>query len=247
MEDRLTEKTLMEHIRERITKNPYYHQIKDKTEKETIINDLFVNVWLKIKNGEMSDKWEDIKGYVFISGRNNCLSYLRKRKEEREKLVSIDADEEYNNYKYNPDTERVEFHNVVEEKLKFMKEELFDEDLKVMMLRIKGYTLKEIGDMLGKDIMEMERINRNMIRYLRNRWTNKYHFDAVKKKYGSLANLHYKVIDTKGIEEPTIWINKTELAAYYGVNKHRINEYVCSSHRIDGRYRIKILTNWENI
>ena len=71
---------LLELIEQRVKKNPYYYQIKDKSDRNIIINDLFMNIWEKIRDGEISDKWEEIKGYVFISGRNNCLNYLRKKK-----------------------------------------------------------------------------------------------------------------------------------------------------------------------
>ncbi len=235
----MTDLELMGHIRERITKNPYYHQIKDKTDKETIINDLFMNVWERIGTGELVNEWEEIKGYVFISGRNNCLKYLREKKRYRETHVDIDLSDS-NNFKYNDGKERMEHFIQQEEMIDFIDRNV-DEgiDKVVFDLRMKGMNLPDMSKYLNMDLTKLERINRTIIRYLRLRWFYP-DWENKKGKWGKNNDFFYRLFDT--YKNTTKDYNvKKQICEDIGINQNSINNHIGNHKLIKGRYYVKII------
>jgi len=235
----MTDSELMGHIRERITKNPYYHQIQDNMDKETIINDLFLNVWKKIGKGELVNEWEEIKGYVFIAGRNNCLKYLREEKKYRERHVDIDLSDP-NDFKYNVDKERMEHFIQQEQMIDFINKNV-DEgiDKTVFDLRMKGMNLPQISKHLNMELYELVKINTNTIRRLRTRWFYP-NYGERKCKRGTNNGFMYRVFDTykKTQKDYTI---KRELCEDVGINQNSINNHLGNGKLIKGRYYIKII------
>ena len=86
----MNEKELMKHIKHLVTCNNYWAQVRDKNDRLTIINDIFMNVWPKILNGHIPNDFEEAKNYIFISCRNTVLSHLRKKKIERDMFVNFE-------------------------------------------------------------------------------------------------------------------------------------------------------------
>jgi hypothetical protein len=240
----MTDLELMGHIRERITKNPYYHQIKDKTDRETIINDLFINVWEKINKGEMVNEWEEIKGYVFISGRNNCLKHLREKKRYRETHIDIDISDS-NNFKYNDGTERMEHFIKQEEMIDFINNNVEEGiDKTVFDLRMKGMNLPDMSRHLNMDLYELEKINRTIIRYLRTNWFYPK-FKERKGKWGDKTDFFYRVFDTYKNTTKDYTVKK-RICEDVGINQNAINNHIGNRKLIKGRYYVQILKKNEN-
>ena len=233
---------LLENIKERIRKNPYYYQIKDKTDRDTIINDLFMNVWEKIRSGEMSDEWEEIKGYVFISGRNNCLNFLRKHKNQIK--MSIDSDiSDSNNFKYDEDTDRVEFIEEENKKIKFLKEIdlLGTMDRKILDMRVEGMMMRDIAEELNEPLEEIERINRNMVRYLRNQW---WFTNTMNRRYDS-KDIMYRVYDTK-TNTSMVFETQIDICREYLYNRNKMKHYINTGKMFRRRYIIKTILKNKN-
>ena len=155
---------LMKRIKFLITKNTYFRQIKNVSDRETIINDTFMNIWQKIDEGKLSDKLEDLDNYIFISTRNNCLCFLRSKQRER-KLVDIDDT-------FNPPS--VDPHNDWERKdeithiFKFIdKLDMLHIDREILKLRKKGNTVREISEMLDMEFDEVNQIYKNLMAFLK--------------------------------------------------------------------------------
>ena len=49
----MKEEELYEKIKELITKNQYYRQIKNKIDRESILNDTYINIWQKINENKL--------------------------------------------------------------------------------------------------------------------------------------------------------------------------------------------------
>ena len=235
----MRDEELLGHIKEVITKNPYYHQIKDYTDRETIVNDLFMNVWEKIQKGELKKDWQDIKGYVFISGRNNSLQYLRRKQTEVKTHTDIDISDS-NNFRYNDGTERMEHFNRQEEMLDFLDKNI-DEgiDKIVFDLRREGMSLPEISVYLNKDLDYLEKINRTVIRYLRNRWFYP-DWKNRKGKWGNNTDFIYRVVDTYKNTTKDYTVKK-RICEDIGINQNSINNHIGNHKLIKGRYFVKIL------
>jgi DNA-directed RNA polymerase specialized sigma24 family protein len=234
----MKDKELLNLIKQRIGKNPYYYQIKDKTDRDTIINDLFMSVWEKIRDGSMSDDWEEIKGYVFISGRNNCLNYLRKKRNEVNRTVDIDLDGS-NNFKYDEGTERMEYFDRMAERLDFIKKEVRDDiDSKIITMRMNGYQLSDIAKELDLSVDEVERYNRSIVRYIRERYYNP-RFKKHARHWGKLRAFVYTVEDTH-TNNFVEYVDKEKIAKDLGTPKKRINEYIDNGRLINGRYKINV-------
>jgi RNA polymerase sigma factor (sigma-70 family) len=163
---------LLNNIKDIATKSPYYHQIKDSFQKETIINDVFISIWNSIRQGNMSSDWEDIKGYAFISCRNNSLQYLRKLKDERHRESGENALEVI----YEDEIEdKIEYLNWIDNTL----DEIFELiqvpiDREILKLRLRGYTLSQVADELGETYEEIYRISNNTRKYLRRQIDSPY-------------------------------------------------------------------------
>lgn len=76
-------------------------------DKKDIIQDTMVSLFEKFKEGKITDNFDDIKGYSFITLRNKCVAFKMKQKldymddviEELGNTVEIDLDQEdYNLY-----------------------------------------------------------------------------------------------------------------------------------------------------
>ena len=59
--------------------------IRDKEVAEDIVSDVFVKIW---QHRSDLHKIKNLKSYLFICVKNGCLSYLRRKKNE--KIISID-------------------------------------------------------------------------------------------------------------------------------------------------------------
>lgn len=168
----MTDNELLNNIQDIATKSPYYHQIKDSFQRETIINDVFISIWKGIKEGNMSSEWQDIKGYAFISCRNNSLQYLRKLKDERDRESTENALEVL--YEDEID-DKIEYLNWIENAL----DEIFELiqipiDREILKLRLRGYTLSQVADELGETYEEVYRISNNTRKYLRKQIDSPY-------------------------------------------------------------------------
>ena len=78
--------------------------IGDKETSEEIVSDVYVKIW---KNRGELHNIQNLKSYLFISVKNGCLSYLRKKKNE--KIVLLD---EYKDFHFQqvsgPDNELID-------------------------------------------------------------------------------------------------------------------------------------------
>jgi len=235
----MRDEELLGHIKERITKNPYYYQIKDETDRQTIINDLFINVWEKIQKGEMIPKWEEIKGYVFISGRNNCLKYLRDKQRHTNTSVDIDISDS-NNFRYDDGTDTMEYFNRQEEMLEFLNNNIDEGIDKVLFdLRREGMTLAEISEYLNMDLYQLEKINRTVIRYLRSRWFYP-DWKNRKGKWGDGNDFFYRVFDTYKNTEKDYTV-KARICEDIDIKQNSINNHIGNGKLIKGRYYVKII------
>lgn len=63
--------------------------VEDAQEAEDIVEDAFMKVWQRIENG---DNIENFRAYMYRSVRNECISFLRNKKEfvEFENIPEID-------------------------------------------------------------------------------------------------------------------------------------------------------------
>jgi DNA-directed RNA polymerase specialized sigma24 family protein len=74
-------------------------------DKKDLIQDTIVSLYEKLKEGKISDDFNDIKGYSFISLRNKCVGFKRKNKpeytdavvEELGNIIEVDLDKEEHN------------------------------------------------------------------------------------------------------------------------------------------------------
>ena len=212
---------LLKKIKEDIKKNPYYHQIKNKHDKEDIVHKTFMYIWKKIKNNEISDDYDDIQDYIFISTRNNCLLYLRRIQRERSRYVYGDT---YND-KYGTSNE-VENDTFIQEKINYIKSLLiYDIDKQIIDLRLEGYTFKEISDILNIDINKVHNINKTLVRFIRNKIQN----SNIRRYPPSILNKKYKVIntDTKEIVYQCLYISQLS-------NKYNIKERYIKDNLLNG-------------
>lgn len=159
----MNEIELLSKIKEGIKKNQYFYQIKDEHDRQTIINNTFLLINKNINNGKLSNDYDNLKDYIFISTRNNCLKYLRRKQIERTRYISDNTYCE----KYDTPIEEEEY-TLVDyqiEKIKSLLE--LDIDKEIIRLRLEGYRFKEISEILNIDEVRIHNIMKTLLRYLR--------------------------------------------------------------------------------
>ena len=214
----MKEEELYEKIKELITKNQYYSQIKNKIDRESILNDTYIYIWQKINENKLSNDWEEIKGYCFISCRNNCLNYLRQKQKERSILSIEDAiGTKYDSY------EIEELDEDIIRKVKWVFNTLpFDIDKKIMRMRLEGYQLKEIAQELDIDQNRIIMINKSIRNFLRNKWEDK----DTPRYLPRLKNRVYVVMDIETGEKVFKSTVKRVISNKYSLDRKNINDWI---------------------
>ena len=156
---------LYKKLRHLITKNIYFSQIKNKEDRETIINNSFINIWARINNGELSKEWDEIKGYCFISLKNNTLEHLRKVKKMNSNIQYMDE--------INTDIEDVEEYietGLIDKVKRLIQNPMVLNEIqsKIMLEKLNGLTYKEIGELYDLTTEEIRNYVRTAIYRLRN-------------------------------------------------------------------------------
>lgn len=218
----MNEIELLKKIEEDIKKNPYYHQIKNKHDREDIIHKTFLYIWKKIKNNQMSNDYDDLKDYIFISTRNNCLLYLRRVQRERSRYV---YDDTYNE-KYDTLNEEEDDDAFIQDKIKMIKSLLeYDIDKEVIDLRLGGYSFKEISEILNIDLNKVHNINKTLVRFIRNKIQN----PNIRRYPPSILNKKYTVVnvETKEIVFQCLYISQLS-------NKYNIKERYITDNLLNG-------------
>lgn len=225
---------LLTNVKDLIKKNQYYYQIKDHNDRLSIVHDTFIYIWSKMKKGELSTEWEDIKGYTFIACRNNCLSYLRK-KHRRPKTISID--EEGSFIQLYQDDSDVEYQETLDKKIETIKGFLdLDIDKMILSLRLKGYQLEKIAEILDMDYEKVSAINRSIVRYLNKKLNNN---DCKPKSEIQTRSKEYNVINIDTDEIVYTNRNKRVIADKYHLPRLKINEWVDTGRVFQGNLVIK--------
>jgi len=203
---------LMNRIKFLITKNNYFRQIKNVSDRETIINDTFMNIWQKIDEGKLSDKLEDLDNYIFISTRNNCLCFLRSKQRER-KLVDID--DTFNPPSVNPhnDWERKD---EIDHIFKFIdKLDMLHIDREILKLRKKGISVREISEMLDMEFDEVNQLYKNLMAFL------KRSIKRGKVKPRVIANYNYIVTNVES-GEVNIFTKRLDVCKFLHVGERTL-------------------------
>jgi DNA-directed RNA polymerase specialized sigma24 family protein len=220
---------LYKKLRYLITKNIYFSQIKNKEDRETIINNSFINIWTRINNGELSNEWDEIKGYCFISLKNNTLEYIRSSKKRINNLEYIDeinSDIEI----YEEDNDSVEI-----DKIKSLIENpmvLNKIQSKIMLEKLNGLTHKQIGELYGlttDQVTKYSKTSINRIRFelgMENGCKTK-----IKKSY------IYEITNTI-TNETNAYLNKSIMAKDYGLTRRELKKLI--DNKIYGNYTLII-------
>lgn len=215
----MNENELYKNIKQVINKNQYYYQIKNKEDRETVLNDTFMNVWKNINNNNLVNDWEEIKNYVYVSSRNNCLQYLRRKKREKSH-INID---DVSGKEYNPtmdyDTINDDF---IQERVKWVMDSLtLDIDKEIFELRFQGYSLDEISEKLNICKKRIVIINNCIRQYL----CNKEKGRDYKRKLRKTEDKKYVVINSLG-EKIFESLTKKGVANKYDLETKRINNWI---------------------
>lgn len=209
----MKEQELLKIIKDLITKNNYWSQIRDKDDRLTLIHDVFMNVWPKIEDGRVPSNYEECKSYIFISCRNTVLKHLYKVKKERDAKVMIDEVQIDFTEDNSLSDARQEKINTVLNKLK----DGLEKD--IFKLRVQGYSIQEISQKLDLTELTVENANRNLIRNARNLIFNK----KIKKK---IIHRKYSVINTETDELVFVGYNKRVISDKYRLSRYRIDKYI---------------------
>ncbi|KEO75597.1 RNA polymerase sigma factor [Anditalea andensis] len=118
--------------------------LKEVTDAEEVVGDLFFNIWQKRKNLKIDG---NIKNYLSISIKNNCFSLLQKHK--KRKIISYGHDYEG----VYPDNIKSDDHIIMEElhtSLTSFLETLPEQRSLIFSLaKFEGLSFEEIADLLN--------------------------------------------------------------------------------------------------
>ena len=117
----------------------------NKEDKDDIIQDTFVKIVQKMNDGTLSDDFNEIKGYTFITIRNFCLRH--KEKGDRMSFVSI-LDEILPEEEESPLDEELYVKKIQRIRELIPISELKDIHIKIIELILTNHSHKEIRDLL---------------------------------------------------------------------------------------------------
>lgn len=162
----MKDKELLKHIESIIINVNQFNWIKNDIDKTMVINDVFMNIWNKINEGKISKNIEDIKDYIFITAKNQCLLFYRNEKKhlnncEMHNLKSKDTFNSHRSY----DTIIDEITSEIED----------NEAREVIKLKIIGYDNDEINNLTN--------INTNNVRKIINKFKSNKPLNIRKHKY----------------------------------------------------------------
>jgi len=226
----MNEKELMKHIKHLVTCNNYWAQVRDKNDRLTIINDIFMNVWPKILNGHIPNDFEEAKNYIFISCRNTVLSHLRKKKIERDMFVNFEEVNVESSYEMDYKEENYKLTKILD----FLE---LDIDREIYKLRLEGYTIAEISKILNMDYNRVRNINKSILDYLRKKIKDpNYKRKIIPKTRNSI----YNVIDTTTDEVVFSSKHKRTIADKFKLGRQKINKFIDTDKIFNEKLTIKL-------
>jgi DNA-directed RNA polymerase specialized sigma24 family protein len=220
---------LYKKLKHLVNKNTYYSQIKNNEDRETIVNDIFMKIWTMMNNGEISNEWDDIKGYCFISLKNKTIEYLRTVKLKENTLEYMD---EINGDIWGNE-EELEWVEI--DKIKSLIENpmvLNKIQSKIMLEKLNGLTHKQIGELYGlttDQVTKYSKTSINRIRFelgMENGYKTK-----IKKSY------IYEITNTI-TNETNAYLNKSIMAKDYGLTRRELKKLI--DNKIYGNYTLII-------
>lgn len=223
----MKEKELYKRIRDLMTKNSFYHQITNKEDKETVINNTFMNIWKKIQSGDLSQIEEENNDYIFMACRTNCMAFLRSYKHRNRIYTEV---EELPTYILPNDED--EYNSNVETILERLIQSLpIEGDREFLRLRAKGYTLEEIANEFNIGESEVIYLNKRIVKYLRRK-----HNITPKRKNDNL----YQLIDIETDEVIATTPNKRDLEPLVPrLHLKKLNDAIDRGTIINNKYKIK--------
>jgi len=227
----MNEKELMKHIKHLVTCNNYWAQVRDKNDRLTIINDIFMNVWPKILNGHIPNDFEDCKNYIFISCRNTVLSHLRKKKVERDTFISLDGG---GNVEPSYEMDYKEENYKLRQILNLLELPI---DREIYNLRLEGYTIAEIAVILDMDYNRVRNINKSILDYLRKKIKDP---NYKRKIIPKTRNYIYNVIDTTTDEVVFSSKHKRTIADKFKLGRQKINKLIDTDKIFNEKLTIKL-------
>jgi len=226
----MNEKELMKHIKHLVTCNNYWAQVRDKNDRLTIINDIFMNVWPKLQSGHIPNDFEESKNYIFISCRNTVLSHLRKKKVERDMFISLDGE---GNVESSYEMDYKEENYRLTQILNLLELPI---DREIYKLRLDGYKIAEIAVILDMDYNRVRNINKSILEYLRKKIKNpNYKRKIIPKTRNSI----YNVIDTTTDEVIYYSKNKRTIADKFKIKRQSINRFIDTDKIFNEKLTIK--------
>jgi len=228
----MNEEELYKTVKRLVSKNQYYYQVKNKEDRQSIINDTYIYVWNKVNKGELD--MDEQEGYVFIAGRNNCLNYLRKKRKHDKRTVSIDEptdDDKTIDIPNPPNTYDYEIDEKINKILSLMDN---DDEIEFLKMRLSGYTLEEIAELKNMDNEQIYRLNKQLKYHIRKRYDTG---DLTGKLTGKTL---YQVYDIETGEIIYQTKNKRTIETV-GIARRMINYYVENEIVFNKKYKIKTI------
>jgi len=211
---------LMEMIKDKMSHVTYYHQIKEKMNREDLISDTYIKLITMINSGRIASDLKEIEGYVFISCRNNAIKFNKKLMRD---IYSNDLDHlperifEYDEESFNVEEKKNELLDLIQ----------LDFDRDVMRLRMDGKTFKDIGEILG--------CHKSVV--FRSFYRTKYNVSVMigKGKIKGNQQYLYKVTNTE-TGEVNIFRNKRGFEKLYNISRAYVDELLNHNILLQGKY-----------
>jgi RNA polymerase sigma factor (sigma-70 family) len=210
---------LYKKLKHLVSKNGYYSQVVNKSDREEILHTTYIRIWDKMNKGLISNEWDEIKDYCFISLKNRTLEHLRTKKNNNTKLEYMDH--------INSDlSDEDEYEEDTEEKIEIIKEIIkndryFNDDDRVIFMD-RLYGMKRIEIAIKNNLSEDTVINSLRTTYKRIRQIlnlkNGYKTNETKKNTYVITDTITKITNT--------YVNKSILAKDYGLTRRQVERLI---------------------
>jgi RNA polymerase sigma factor (sigma-70 family) len=212
-------------IKYKFTKVRYWYTLTIE-EREDLIHNTFIEVWDKVLNGTLSDRWEN---YIFIACRNNCITYLRKRNKLLSNKLPVEAVDYSLEEKFNDPFKNEQLLRCKE----FLLSKLnLDIDKQVIQMRMEGIKIADIGKELDLSDEQVDKIISNVKYTIYKKLNNEEYFRKIR-------NFTYVVTDKSGQKKE--FTRKLDVASFLKTGAHKIEKII-----LEGKHKDYLVERYYN-